>query len=129
MGEVRAAEPCAGEVSAAEVRAGEVRAAEADALTVMGRVPAPDDCQGCLDVRSSPRLADRGLSGVGGWPRLMGVFSDEGCEDRHDRRVIPGRVSRDAFEGVDSADPHVQLVGADLLDRFGVSVGHLTLPR
>jgi hypothetical protein len=43
--------------------------------------------------------------------------------------VIARRVSRDAFEGVDSADPNIQLFGADLLDGLGVSVGHLTLPR
>jgi hypothetical protein len=41
--------------------------------------------------------------------------------------MVSLRVCGDALQGVDTAQPHVELVAAQLLDRFGVTVGDLTL--
>ena len=41
-----------------------------------------------------------------------------------------GRIVGDTLQRVDAADPHVEpLVRAELVDGFGVAVGHLTLFR
>lgn len=40
--------------------------------------------------------------------------------------LVPGGVPGHALQGVNAADPHVELLGADLLDRLGVAVGHLS---
>ena len=68
-------------------------------------------------------------SGVPGWqwPLLAGVLADERGQDLYDGRMVSGGVAGDALQGVDAADPHVELVGAELLDRLGVAVGHLPL--
>jgi hypothetical protein len=41
--------------------------------------------------------------------------------------MISGGVAGDALQGIDASDAHVELVGAELLDCFGVAVGDLAL--
>jgi hypothetical protein len=50
----------------------------------------------------------------------MAVLSHEGAEHLHYRWMIPSGVSGDALQGVDPAQPHVELVGAELLDGLGI---------
>jgi hypothetical protein len=45
----------------------------------------------------------------------------------HHGRVVPRRVQRYPLQRVDAADPHIELVRSELLDRLGVTVGHLPL--
>src|SRR6266498_2062908 len=45
----------------------------------------------------------------------------------HDGGVVSGGVSCDALQRIDAADAHVELVGAELLDRLDIPVGRLSL--
>ncbi|HEX7163230.1 MAG TPA: hypothetical protein VF223_18595 [Trebonia sp.] len=57
------------------------------------------------------------------------MLADKRRQDFHDDRVVSGRVAGDAFQRVDTADPDVQLLGSELLDRLGLAVGYLALTR
>jgi len=48
-------------------------------------------------------------------------------EHLHHGQVVSRGVAGDAFDGVDAADAHVELVPAELLDGLGIAVGHLPL--
>ena len=58
----------------------------------------------------------------------MGMLADERGQDFHDRRMVLGGVARYSLQDVDAADPHIKLVGPELLDRLGAAVGHLPFP-
>jgi hypothetical protein len=53
------------------------------------------------------------------------VFTDECGQNLHHGRVVSCGVAGDALQCEDAADTHVELIGAELLDCFGVAVGHL----
>jgi hypothetical protein len=53
------------------------------------------------------------------------VIADERGQHLHHRGVVWGAVPGDAFQSINAAYAHVELVGAELVDRFGVTVGHL----
>src|SRR5580693_283973 len=53
------------------------------------------------------------------------MLAYERGEHLHHDWVVFARVVSDAFEGVDTADAHVNLVRAELLDRLRVAVGYL----
>src|SRR5262249_22442260 len=126
-GESRVAEVYADEVRLVEIRAGKVRPVEVDPVSVATRLPTPDDCEGRLNVRPRRALIPRSVGPLGNWPLVVGVFPDERGEDLHHCGVVCGRVPGDALQGVYGTDSHIELVGAELLDRFGKAVGHLAL--
>jgi len=64
---------------------------------------------------------------LGRWPLLAGVLPDECGEHLHHGRVVFGGIPGHPLEGVDAADAHVELVGAELLDGLGVAIGYLPL--
>jgi hypothetical protein len=62
-------------------------------------------------------------------PLLAGMLANERGQDFHHRWVVSGRVAGYSLQRVDAADTHVEFVGAELLDRLGVTVSHLPLLR
>jgi hypothetical protein len=89
-------------------------------------VPSSDDHNSSLHIGRGRRLWVF-IAWPGRWPRLARVLADEGGQNFHDSRVIPGRVAGDTLQGVDGTDPHVEFAGSQLLDGLGIAVGHLTL--
>jgi hypothetical protein len=55
------------------------------------------------------------------------VLADERGQHLHHGRVVSRGVAGDALQRVDTADPYIKLLGAELLDGLGVAVGHLSL--
>ncbi len=108
------------------MRACEVSASEINETAVVRTVSASNDCDGCLHVGARCPLWHLS-AGRGQWPLLVGVLTDESGQDFHHRWVVSRGVAGDPLQGVDAADPHVEFVGAELFDRFGVAVGHLAL--
>jgi hypothetical protein len=109
-----------------EVRAGKRGCAEVNCLAVASVLSAGNDRDGCLHLGARCPLW-RLSAGFGHWPLLAGVLADERGQDFDHRRVVAGRVAGNAFQRVDAANAHVKLVGAELLDRLGVAVGHMPL--
>jgi hypothetical protein len=68
----------------------------------------------------------RGLSR--GWWVEGGVGADERGERFDDRRLVTRRVSHQPLEGVDAAEPHLELVATELFDRGGVAVSGVGVP-
>jgi len=114
---LRAGEVRTGEVRVGQVRVGEVRAGQLDHLAVVSDSPASDDGGSCLHVGARSMLW-RLRAGLGRWPVLAGVLTDERGQDFHDRGMVPGRIAGDALQRVDAADTHVELVRTELLDRL-----------
>jgi hypothetical protein len=118
------------EVRFFEARAGKVRAAEVDGLPVLLAVAAPDNRDAGLHVGSGLALGWFRPGRIGGWrrwPRLAGVIADKRGQHLHHCGVVAGRVPGDAFQGIDAPNAHLELSGAELVDRLGVAVAHLPL--
>jgi hypothetical protein len=60
-------------------------------------------------------------------PRLGGVVTDECGEYLHHGRMVFCGITGNPLEAVDTADAHVELVRAELVDGLGVAIGHLSL--
>jgi hypothetical protein len=58
---------------------------------------------------------------------LVGTLTDERGQGFHHRGVVFGRIAGHTLQRIDTADTHVEPVGAELLDRLGVAVSHLPL--
>src|SRR5664279_4054884 len=63
---------------------------------------------------------------VGTTPEWTRVLADVGGKDFDDGGLVSRRVAHQSFEGVDAAEPHLDLVGAKLLHGFGVPVGEVS---
>ena len=61
----------------------------------------------------------------GGWPPR--VVTDEGAKLKLDSGAVVFGVLGEAFERVNAADADVSVLTAELLDRLGVTLGHLPL--
>ena len=57
------------------------------------------------------------------------MLADERAKHLNHCWLICARVPGNALHGENAADPHVELVGADLLDRSTVEVGNLASTR
>ncbi len=155
--QVRAAEGRLLQVRAAEGRLLQVRAAEGRLLQVRAaeaRVPQIDRMQvesvalalrrqreaatakhrqACLRVRG-PDLQLRHLSNRRGGDVLAGQARRPGGVAAHERGqhladggAVGGGVAGDSLQGVDAAEPHVELGVAELVDRAGEPLGDLAL--
>src|SRR5205807_8534274 len=68
-----------------------------------------------------------GTGTSGAPPTTPAPTPDRNPGPRHLPVALLCGVTGDALQGVDAADAHVELVGAELLDRLRVAVSHLAL--
>lgn len=57
------------------------------------------------------------------------MLPDEGHQYLYDRGVVAGRVASDPLQRIDASQTDVELVRAELFDRFGVPVRDVSLTR
>src|SRR5262249_13509575 len=122
-------EQSVGQSHVTEVCAAENCTGKVHGPLVTVRVSAANDSHSGLYIRPGPtsRCITFGLTGGRSRPRLLRVLADECRQDVHHRRMVKRRVTRDAFKSVNGSDAYIELVGSELLDRFGVAIGDLPL--
>jgi hypothetical protein len=57
------------------------------------------------------------------------VAADEEAKDIYDRGMVAGRIAGDLLQRINTANAHIELLRAELLDRPGEAISYLAPAR